>query len=183
MKLFLVVRPKKNTLTAIHNDFSEFKLKHRIFEFEDESNLLIPIAILGDYSYDKLPLVKEAILQSIFDFRPISIFFERLKFLQKDKRLILLGAFHKNKALQEIRDRLAYYCSSEGVNKINENLIPYLTIASAKLPSKQQYLHLKKKIERMKLEFEVYIDTFELVSSVEGSTSQSYEVIHSFEAR
>lgn len=183
MKLFLVIRPQENVLSEIRNDFSKFKLRYPIFEWEEDKNLLIPVAILGNFSDSKLELIKEAVEQSVYDLDRTAVFFERFKFLQKDGQLILLGVFHKNKALQTVRDRMAEHCSAEKENNIDETYVPMLTLAHSKLPSKQQYLHLKKKIERINSSYEILVDRIELVSLINETASQSYEVIHSFEAR
>jgi 2'-5' RNA ligase len=181
MKLFLVVRPNKDTLEAINKYFFNFRQKYTIFEWEPSDNILLPIAILGDYSVNKLPLIKEAIEQSIFDISPHILFFDQFKFLQKDGRLILLARFHKDKTLQMVRDRIAHHCSAEYENKIDEAYEPFMTLAQAKLPSKQQYLHLKKKIERMKPDYEVAVNKVELVELVDEPASSKYNVLDVFE--
>ena len=136
---------------------------------------------MKDYPENKLELIEEAVEQSIFDITPTMLFFDQFKFLQKNGQLLLLARFHREKKLEEIRNRMAHYCLSEKENDIDKPYEPFITLASAKLPSKQQYLHLKKKIERLNPEIEIRADKLEMVSFIEEQASSRYDKIATFE--
>ena len=77
-------------------------------------------------------------------------------------RITLYVEFHKNNHLEKIVKRVQ---KSLGTSP-NYRYMPHVTIAKYKIPSKQQYLLLKKKLQKLPVEVEVPVDSIFLYESI-----------------
>lgn len=179
MKYFLAVKPSLEFVDLVNSNIFAFKNNFRAFTFENYENMYIPVALLGYFEEDKLPYLKEAIQQSVYDIDETRLYTNNYRFIQREL-LILFLTFHKNKSLETIRDRISYYCSKEKENKVNKSFEPSFAVMFSKLGSKQQYLHLKKKISNINVELELNVSSVDLIAQHEKTTSFQYEKIHTF---
>lgn len=180
MRLFLAAAIPDDVLSQLQESYYELKRDYPEFNWVPEKNYHVTVSFLGERSEDKMPHIIEAIEQSTFDIPPTVLFaLDTGMFVHEGITLRL--AFARNKELEKIRERTVDLFSMEKENKASKKYLPHLTLGRYKLPSKQQYFHLRKKLQRTNLSIEFPVKEIHLYQSITKPTNPEYEIIHTFE--
>lgn len=180
MRLFLAVAIPEETISELHNMYEELKRDYPEFNWVPEKNYHVTISFLGERSEDKMPYIIEAIERSTFDIQPTRLFaLETGMFVHHG--IILRLAFSRNKDLEKIRERTVELFSMERENDMKKKYLPHITLARYKLPSKQQYFHLRKKLQKINSTIEFPVHQIHLYKSITKPTNPEYEIVHTFE--
>jgi|GEM_PF-711522 len=180
MKLFLGITLPQEVRQALQTGHASLRSDYPYYEWVDEAQYHITVADLGERSEHKMPIIKEAIEQSTFDIPRTRMYSIRTSVFQREGIEVYQG-FAKNKEIESIRARLVDLFSVSHENKMREKFTPHTIVARYKLPSKQQYLHLKKKLSRMKVDLEFEVREVHLFEVITNSTNPEYEILHTFE--
>lgn len=170
MRLFLGVAIPDDVTAQLNETYAKLKQDYPEFSWVPEKNYHITISFLGERSEDKMPYIVEAIERSTFDIKPTILFaLDTGMFVYPG--IILRLAFNRNKDLEQIRERTVDLFSMERENDMKNKYMPHITLARYKLPSKQQYFHLKKKLERIKTPIEFPVKEIHLYQSITNPTN------------
>lgn len=181
MRLFLAVAVPDVVVSQLNETYARLKQDYPEFSWVPEANYHITISFLGERSEDKMPHIVEAVERSTFDIKPTRLFaLDTGMFVYPG--IVLRLAFNRNKDLEQIRARTVDLFSMERENNIKKKYLPHITLARYKLPSKQQYFHLRKKLERIQTSIEIPVNEIHLYQSITTKTTNpEYEIIHTFE--
>jgi len=87
--------------------------------------------------------------------------------------------YGRSKTLETIHNRIISVIGPQIPQK-HDIYIPHTTVAKYKLPSKQQYFHLKKKIQKIPIDIEFPLDSLQLYESEIKKPFPEYRIIHTF---
>ncbi len=180
MRLFIAAAIPEETRAQISQIFANLKKEYPEFNWVPEKNYHITVTFLGERSDEKMPHIVEAIERSVFDIRPTRLFALAANMFVH-QGIILHLAFNRNKDFEIIRKRTADLFDVEKENNVAKKYIPHITTARYKLPSKQQYFHLRKKLEKLHTDIEFPVQELHLYQSITKPTNPEYEIIHTFE--
>ena len=92
-------------------------------------------------------------------------------------RIVLYLEFVKDKRLEHIVDKVA---EDVGDPSAKKRFVPHMTVARYKIPSKQQYYLLKKKMENLKLDFDFPVESLFLYEADLKGQTPVYKKIKEF---
>lgn len=97
-----------------------------------------------------------------------------------DKKILLYTDFQRVKVLEELAEKVKSITEPTQQNSHRYKFIPHLTIARSKIPSKQQYLLMKKKLEQFEIDLEFPVDHVTLYQSILEAQAPIYKKIVDF---
>src|SRR3990167_4180091 len=173
MRLFLALDLPKETKRKLTGQIVRLQKEYAHFRWVSEDNYHITLQFFGDQF--KTPYLIRQIQDAIYDSNEFYLYSLHAGLFLRGK-IILYLAFQRNKELESI------------VRKIRENLamdtakrfVPHLTLGRYKVPSKQQYLHLKKKMRNLNLDIEFKTTKLILFNSLIETPKPLYEKVAEF---
>ncbi len=175
MRLFLAIpidthaqQQIQKAFAPVQRDYPQFRwvppsnyhvTLHFFGEVEDEKTLIKPIEELV-FDISEFPLF--SLHGGVFIGKNISVYFK----LYRTKQLKTLVERINGRFAQNIYPTREY--------------IPHITIARTHIPSKQQYYHMKKKIEQIEDEVRFPVDHIALYQSIAHSPFPEYHIVHTF---
>jgi len=179
MRLFLGVEIPESAKKTIRDAMLQIRDDYPEFFWIPEENYHLTVFFFGERSEERLNDVTEGIEQTLFDVDTsvLNIFGIKI-FVKKD--IAINVAFDRNKTLELVHNRIIIEVG-EQVPQKNDKYTPYTTIAKYKLPSKQQYFHLKKKLEKIKIDTGFPLDTIHLYQRIEKKPFPEYRILHTFQ--
>ncbi|MBI2049773.1 RNA 2',3'-cyclic phosphodiesterase [Candidatus Roizmanbacteria bacterium] len=158
MRLFLALDLPKETKRKLSDQINSLQKGYPHFRWVGEDNYHITLLFFGDQF--KTPYLIRKIQDAVYDSSEFYLYSLHADLFLRGK-IILYLAFRRNKELESI------------VHKIKENLamdtakkfVPHLTLGRYKVPSKQQYLHLKKKLRNLVFDIEFRVPKLILFNS------------------
>lgn len=178
MRLFLGVSIPNESIKKIKTSIDAIKNEYPEFDWVPEQNYHLTIFFFGERSEDKIPDVIEGIEQTIFDLNPSQLSTSGLGLFVK-KGINMHMSYERSKELEAIHNRIISVIGSQIPQK-HDLFTPHTTIAKYKLPSKQQYFHLKKKIKKIAVDIKIPFETLHLYESVTKKPFPEYRIIHTF---
>ena len=176
MKLFYAVDIPDKAIKRMIKETSKLREEYPQFAWVPKDNFHITLHYLGELHSDKIDKIREKTERAIFDIEPTNLYAFGLDIFISTKIVIYIS-FHKNKVVETLSSRL----SAIHTPQEKRTFIPHLTIARWKVPSKQQYLHLKKKLHRTEITLEFPINKVHLYESIARPKFPLYKKVHTFE--
>ncbi len=168
MRYFLGIDLPVETKKNITRQLKDFRKDYPYFSYVNEDNYHITLHYLGDdFQEDK---VKSAVENVVYDI-PAFQLYANTGDIFINYKITMFITFHREKTLdtlvQGIREQLQV--------TDQKKFVPHLTFARYKLPSKQQYLLVKKRLEQMEFEFHFDVNRIYLYESIETRNQPIYE--------
>ncbi len=166
-KYFLAISIPESLKLAIEKQIIELKKNYPNFRWIPKENYHITINYFGIVkNLDKL--VKQ-IDEKLFDTKKFYLYSNHLSLFIYDKIVIYLG-FEKERLLLNIKT----------IWSGKKDFIPHITVARAKIPSKQQYFVLKKRLLETTIMMEFCVDKLTLFESLPGKGFPIYNKVVDF---
>ncbi len=182
MRLFIAIDLPKKVKNKIANRVREIKNNYRHYRWVTEENYHLTILFLGEIDdFHLLVKIKKAINEAIWSIKPFFLYSRSINVFSNNKHIIYLEFFREKeleKLVQEVRNKFRIH-----FNLIdNKKFIPHLTLARGKRSSKQQYLALIKKLQKIKIDVNFPINKIILYQSIISPVSKQphYKKIASF---
>ncbi|MBI4008842.1 RNA 2',3'-cyclic phosphodiesterase [Candidatus Roizmanbacteria bacterium] len=174
MRLFLAVDPPSATKKKLDEQLEKLKKEYAFFNWVPRENFHITLQFFGERSdTDK---VKRKIEEAIYDVHELHLYsFGADLFLSH--KILLFISFRREKILEEIVYKIRSSFSLQDRTKY----APHLTIARARVPSKQQYLNLKKKLFQLPIQIDFAIRKIHLYQSILNGKKPIYKKIAPFD--
>ena len=170
MRLFLAVDLPEEVKKSISQQLEPFKKEYPDFRWVDESKYHITLHFFGDKrDSEKL---KDQIEEAVFETEPFQMYVGGVELFMKDS-LIFYLKFLRNRTVEDLVSRVREKFQSDNTKKF----VPHIAIARYRIPSKQQYLLIKKKIRQLDIEVDFQITQITLYNSVIESEKPLYETI------
>lgn len=177
MSIFLAIEiPEKvklqleKQLTPLKEDYPQFnwislaKSRIMLHTFEDGQNI---------------EKIKKHIETAIFDIPTFHIYSLGGSILIHHN-ITLYVDFRRQKILEQLVERIREaVLPNHQLSQLNK-FAPRIPIARNKIPSKQQYLHLKKKLEQLEVDIDFPVNTIYLYQQVPHTQASQYKKIGEF---
>ncbi|QQG44629.1 MAG: RNA 2',3'-cyclic phosphodiesterase [Candidatus Roizmanbacteria bacterium] len=173
MRLFLAIDLPAEIKQNLELQLQPLKKEYPYLTWVEPENFHISLLFLGEVE-DKDEIVRR-IEENVFDVRPVYLFSLSSSIFIQNK-ITLYVKFKRDKSLEKLVEKLRQeFNMPESVK-----FVPHLTVARYKVPSKQQYLLLKKKMENFSPDLEFGADTFTLFESIPSGKRLIYKNLHEF---
>ncbi|KKP61077.1 MAG: 2'-5' RNA ligase [Candidatus Roizmanbacteria bacterium GW2011_GWA2_34_18] len=174
MRLFLAIELSDKIKKEIDDQLLEIKKTYPQFQWVSSDNYHITIHFFGEISDHKKIINK--LEQVLYDKESFYFYSTSVDLFIHHKITINLD-FRREKKIEKIND------SIKEIFKISENsvrFIPHLTLARYKIPSKQQYFVLKKRLAKVIVDISFKINKLVLFESILSGSRSVYKKIHTF---
>lgn len=175
MQLSLAIKIPDVTKKAILEQLRPLNDEYKVFQWLPSEEYTIELFNFGKVEESKIDPLCEMIERGVFDLPAFTLYSELLHMMMRNNITFYVG-FQTSKPMERLVKQLKQSF------KIEDNLIffPHLPVARYKIPSKQQYLLIKKKCASYKMEFEIDITQITLLNSVIENNKLRYEIIKEF---
>ena len=172
MKLFLAIDLPLTTKKALSEQLQDMQEEYKVFNWVRPENLHMMIHPFGEVADPKNIIAK--IKELLFDQSSFYLYATRLDYFM-DQQITIFTDFRKEQKLISLIEVLA----DTFPFKENE-FITHVTVARCRIPSKQQYFVLKKKIERSNIDLSFQVKELVLFESISSKKNSTYRKITSF---
>lgn len=169
MKIFLAIDIPEEVKDSFEKQIQSLRLDYPYYSWIPKKNYLIDVNFLGDVEKSNVGAVQKRIQDVLYACDPFHMY-SLEPGVHIDQRITLFLGFQRQKKLEEIESLIAGDIGA----KQNYKYVPELTFAKWKIPSKQQYFHLKKKIDDLDIEIDFPVHHLTLYQSVTTSDTPTY---------
>jgi len=173
MRLFLAIDLPLKIKEKIKNRLKNLMREYADIKWVGEKNYHITIYFFGENSLSKN--INEKIKEATFETCPFYLYSSECQLFMR-RRIILYLSFKRNKDLEEMADSIIKTFNPQKKFKF----VPHLTLARYRVPSKQQYLLLKKKLKNLNIDFEFKVSKLTLFNCINYNTKPEYKIIKEF---
>lgn len=174
MRLFLAIDPPPKIKKHIFDQLKTLYKEYRQFSWTLPEDYHITLHFIGD-SEDVKDIIKK-VETALYDASSFYLFSQNAE-LFIHKKITLFISFQREKKLESVVDSIRnIFAQDTGIK-----FIPHLTVARYKIPSKQQYLLLKKKMFNLPIDIEFEVKKVVLFESVIMGKNPHYKKVHEFE--
>lgn len=176
MRLFLAIDLPDKLKERIENQIDSLKKEYGNFNWVPKENFHLTLHFIGEIeTSQQVEAIKKRIEESIYDAEDFILYATGADLFINGKIIIYIG-FRREKAAED----LVLKIQSVFGNTEYKKFTPHLTVAKAKIPSKQQYYHLKKKLARLPIDMDFAVHEIVLFESIPDSQKPIYKRIASF---
>lgn len=173
MRLFLAIDLPDKIKQSVEEQLQDIKKEYKDFNWTPFQNFHITLLFLEE-GLDLKEIIKK-VENAIFEINPFYLYSFAVD-LFINKNILLYVSFRREKMLEVLAKRL----DEEFELKNQVKFVPHVAIAKYKIPSKQQYIHLKKKLSQLSVDFEFKVDTLTLFESITSGKKPEYKKLHQF---
>lgn len=161
MRLFLAIELSDEIKRKVESDIDALRKDYPDFRWVPWENYHIVIQFFGETnSYDKM---KKIIEDLVFDKESFYLYSTNVNLFLHNNITIYLN-FRREKKLENLAETVKKSLITE--SKDSKRFIPHLTLARCRIPSKQQYFVLKKRLEKIRVDVEFPVKKIALFKSV-----------------
>lgn len=168
MRLFLAIDLPQEAKKNLFKQLTKVRQEYKDFRWVPENNYHLTLQFFGD-EYKETEIIKH-VEESVFDVPNQQLYATDVGVFIDSKITIYLN-FRRNKELERlvevIKDRLKI--------QSNKKFIPHLTLARYKIPSKQQYFALRKRLANLELDIDFPVTSICLFESIMTDGKPFYE--------
>jgi len=170
MRLFLAIEPPPRVKNALEEQISGLKALHPEYSWVPKKNYHLTVFFSGD---TLLPAELKTIVSDVlFDQDPFHLYVRGLDLFQNNG-INVYADFYRQKQLERLVERLREADPHRVFNK--QEYIPHISLARFKLPSKQQYQHLQRTLEKTDLDFSFEVKEIRLLESIDWTGQVEYK--------
>ncbi len=156
MKLLLKIELSDKTKKEITDQLSDFKKTYPQFQWEPVENYNILVHSFGEFSDPKMTISKLEI--ALFD-KKIFYFYAYEVNLKIQNKITLYLDFRREKEVERISKSIK---EEFQIVQGSEKYVPRLILANYKIPSKQQYFVIKKRLPNLEVDISFKVNKLSL---------------------
>lgn len=175
MQLSLVIKIPDSVKSQIEQQLAPLAKEYPAYTWFPKDQYAIELFNFGRVDESKIDALSEMIERGILEVPSFTLYSEHLHLMMRS-HLTVYSGFQKSKPIEHlVKDLKSSF-------QLEDSLIffPHLPVARYKIPSKQQYLLIKKKCMNYELEFEIDITQITLLNSVIENNKLRYETVKEF---
>lgn len=173
MRLFLAIDLPNEAKKTVEQQLLPLQREYPYFKWVDSMNYHITLHFFGDVgSPDR---IIQSMNDLVYDMPSFYLYSSELGLFIKDK-ITLYVEFQRNKTLEKLVKRIKER-SALGTSR---KFVSHLTFSRYRIPSKQQYLLIKKKLKNFTPDIEFKVKTITLFESIPGIQKPVYKKIAEF---
>ena len=175
MRLFLAIDLPKASKKLLEEKLFDLKKEYADFKWVREENYHITLTFFGEVEKEKKDKIIKAVELAVYDIESFHLYSQDAGLFLNEKVVLYIN-FRREKRLELIVDRI-----KSRLNLVEgKKFTSHSTIARTKIPSKQQYLHLKKKLQRLDVNLDFNVSRIYLFQSILEGKRPVYKKIVSF---
>jgi len=173
MRLFLAIDIPKKVKEKVYQELNDFRNDYRYFNWVSFDNYHITLYFFGETN--KKESIDRRIRKVVFDQKGFYLYSNVLDFFVRRKQMIIFLNFRRERKLENLVEKI----NKEFFSDFNQEkkYLPHLTLARCRLPSKQQYFVLKKKIKQIRINISFLVKEIILFQSLIGGKKPVYKKI------
>lgn len=173
MRLFLGLNLPQEVKDTLYSQIEPLRRAYPEFRWVTSPNYHITLFFLGNtHSIDR---ITKDVEETIFDIETFRMYSQDVSLFMRENITLYVG-FAKNHTLLDIVKRLkARWNLYE-----KHSFFPHLTIARTRIPSKQQYLLIKKKFTKHTVDIEFDVSRLTLFETVMEKDQPQYNILKEF---
>jgi len=156
MRLLLKIEPSDKTKKEIFYQLSDFKKIYPQFQWESIENYSILVHSFGEFSDPKRTINK--LETALFDKKLFYLYAYKVALTIQDKITLYLD-FRREKEIERINESIKELFP---MTQSSEKYVPHLIIANYKIPSKQQYFVIKKRLANLDIDLSFKVNRLSL---------------------
>jgi len=172
MRLFLAVNLPKKIKQSLGEQIEPIKREYPQFEWVSEENYHITVHFFGEI--ENVENLQNRLEQYLFDQESLYLYSYGVNLFINHKIVIYLN-FKREKKLESIAKRIKESFQEDDSHL--QKYVPHLTLARARIPSKQQYFVLKKRINKLDIDISFQVKNLVLFQSILGGKIPVYKVV------
>jgi 2'-5' RNA ligase len=172
MRLFLAIDIPNKEKKLIEEQISKIKNEYPQFDWVPSDNYHITIHFFGEIEH--IERLKKRLEECLFDQESFYLYSYSVDLFINHKIVIYLD-FRREKKLEQIEKRIRETFQPQKKN--TEKFVPHLTLARCRIPSKQQYFVLKKRIHKLNVDVSFETKKLVLFQSILGGRIPEYKII------
>ncbi len=172
MRLFLAIDLPDQTKEELEGELEGIRREYPQFSWVSPENYHITIHFFGET--DKVEKIKKKTEDLLYDQESFYLYATNAGLFINSKIVIYLN-FRKERKLEGLVKKIKKGFDHEFENK--KKFVSHLTLARCRIPSKQQYFVLKKRLEKIKIDLSFQVDKIILFQSVLGGKKPTYNKI------
>ncbi len=177
MRIFLAVEIPENIKQKLFQQITPLRRDYPQLSWVPPENYHITIHFFGEV--DNVKKLSEKIKDVLYDAESFPMFSLGTGIFI-DRKILLYADFQRAKKLEELAEKIKSITEPTQSNSHRYKFIPHLTLARYKIPSKQQYLLMKKKLEQFEIDLEFPVDHVTLYQSILDAQAPIYNKIVDF---
>lgn len=163
MRLFLAINLPTKIKKQIDEQLTDIKLEYPDFKWVTSDNFHITVHFFGEREYnDKL---KNRLSNILYDQEKFYLYSTDVDLFMRNKIVIYLN-FRRERKLEKLVKKIS-------INFINnpkdiKRFVPHMSLARCRIPSKQQYFVLKKRLKKLNIDINFRVNKLTLFESILG---------------
>lgn len=174
-RAFLAIELPAQAQNEIAAALTSLKKEYPAITWVPPHNYHLTLHFFGEQPAAKIETIKSKMDELLYDIRPFHLYALEGGIFLHDKILLYLE-FARQKSLEEVEERIRHTFGPEKSRKF----VPHITLARYRVPAKQQYLLLKKKVQRLAIDTSFKIDTIYLYESILTGKIPQYRRLAAF---
>ncbi|OGK11810.1 2'-5' RNA ligase [Candidatus Roizmanbacteria bacterium RIFCSPLOWO2_01_FULL_37_12] len=176
MRVFLAIELPLRVKRQLDAQISTLKKEYAVFNWVAKENFHITLIFFGEIRRGpELDKIKQKVEEASYDVNVFRLYsFGADLFL--NSKIVLHINFKREKTLEELVSKIKNNLQIEDQKKF----VPHLTIARYRVPSKQQYFHLKKKLQKLSIDIDLSVTKIHLFQSILEEQKPIYKKLASF---
>lgn len=177
MRVFLAIDIPSEIKKKITRLTESIRNYYPHYNWVSEENYHITLYFFGEVDENKISKIKSRVKNEIWDMKPFYLFSKSLGVFSNKKHILYID-FYREKNLEYLTKKLKKSFNNDDKNK--SQYLPHLTLARGKRSSKQQYFALVKKLKKVDVKINFYINKIILYQSIIKSTKPIYKPLCQF---
>lgn len=169
MRLFLAVDLPQEIKQALTDQIDNLKKEYPQFEWIPQENYHVTVYFFGDMK--NVSSIHKRLEEIVFDKEAFYLYSFRLN-LFLSHRIVVYMNFRREKTLETIAEKISYSFSNRDRD---QKYIPHLSLARYKIPSKQQYFVLKKRLSKFPMDISFKVKKLVLFESINSGKFPLYK--------
>ncbi len=168
MRLFLAIDIPDKVKHQIHDQLYHIQKEYADFNWVSPENYHITIQFYGETDEEKK--LKKQLEDALYDQESFYLYSTDVDLFMRNRIIIYLN-FRREKKIEELFKKLGHLPD----NNHHEKFIPHLTLARCRIPSKQQYFVLKKRLSKLEIDASFHVKEIYLFESHLGGKKPEYK--------
>lgn len=173
MRTFLAIELPQKVKDSLQSQFEKLYQQYPDIRWVSPENFHVTLYFLGEIDSPEGAIKK--IGEAIYDIPRFHLYSSKAGVFIKHKITLYLG-FQRNKILERLVDAVR----EKFQLPTDKKFVPHLTIGRYRIPSKQQYLLMKKKLKNLQADIDFEIDKIILFESILESQKPVYKKLAEF---
>lgn len=175
MRLFVAVEIPENIKQQLSDQIDFLITDYPEFQWVDPLSYHVTLRYFGNYP--NVISLKQKIKNALFEIDPFWMYGWYMNLFMKQHITIHVG-FRRQKTLEKLVENMHMVFGDNTFE--HQTFVPHVTVARTKIPSKQQYFHLRKKLDRKEIDIEFEVNSVSLFDSRMEMGKPKYEKLEEF---